>query len=117
MINYTWNFETFDVLTNDTRNSNLKDVVIAINWVLTAEASDELGSRSVSLSGTAGLSEPDQENFIPFNMLTKDWAISEVIKYNNEDELKQSLADRLSDTRPAVQSVIPIFNSNTIETI
>lgn len=107
MIDYIWNFETFDVSKND---GEMSDVVVAINWSLTAVNSDEAGSRSVSIAGTTGLENPDPENFIPLSLLTQEWAIAEVLKYNNETELKEGLYASLFNNQPTIQSVVPLFN-------
>ena len=68
-ITYTWEFSTFDTAPS---SNGLLDVVKTIHWRLNAE---EDGYRS-SVYGTASLPDPDPDNYVAYEDITKQWAIN-----------------------------------------
>ena len=74
---YKFTINALDVLKE---KDGLQDVVYTIHWVLTAE--NENGT-TASAIGTKTISDPNPENFIPYNELTEEivvgWLTSEEV--------------------------------------
>jgi hypothetical protein len=86
---FTWNLDSMEVAPQE---GDLTDVVKIIHWYLLA--SD--GVNSVSESSMVRFGEPDPDNFIPFNDLTKEEVLAWLEATINVDVIKASLEQRLA---------------------
>jgi hypothetical protein len=108
MITYNWNF---DPLTVGTTLDGFENVVLTVHWQYTAIS----GSYSARTIGTQDFSfNPNQENFIPFDQLTKEivegWVV-QAMGENRIHEMQESLASQIEEQiSPKVVNMSPPWN-------
>lgn len=104
-VEYEWSFPQFDVQSAD----GLTNIVRAIHWRLTAHDNENF------MSTTCGVMEcdaPNANSFIPFEQLTKQWAIGVVSSVINVPVLMQQLADDIElQKNPPVRPVTPPWSA------
>lgn len=104
-IAYTWRFEAFEKAPVE---GELVDVVKVIHWRL--EAAD--GDFSTSTYGTVTLPPADEDDFVAFEDLTKQWAIDAVSSVLDVPAIEASLAGAIDNMRsPSVVSTLPPFQN------
>lgn len=102
-INYTWEFPQFDVVKAE---DGLTDVVKTIHWRYNAVD----GEHSATAYGTIDAGAPTPGNFIPFDQLTKQWAIDKVTEVVNVAEMEAALAKAIQDQiNPPIVPMAPPF--------
>lgn len=93
MINYTWNFTRFVVLTN---YNSLEKVVKTIHWEFIGKNDNNVYAQ---VEGSTDISEPDT-TFVDFNNLThaivEEWIVN-VIGEERIAEFKLAIADKIED--------------------
>jgi len=90
MINYSWLITNLELQKQD---DILQNVVITINWTLTASE----GNYKTRESGTTNLRSPDPNHFIDYQNLTNDILVSWIAANENVPSLKQQLADKIAE--------------------
>lgn len=104
-IAYTWEFSVFDTAPSA---DGLLNVVKTIHWRLNAE---EDGYRS-SVYGTASLSDPNPDNFVAYEDITKQWAIDATSSVIDVPAYEAVLAaDIARQKNPPIVSSAPPFNN------
>lgn len=102
-IAYTWSFPQFDVVPSE---DGLADVVKTIHWRY--DAVD--GEYSSGAYGTVNLGDPNPNDFIPYNQLTRDWTIAAVSDSVNVADLQATLAQAIADQKnPPIVPMAPPF--------
>ena len=107
---YVWDFPQLDTTPTE---GDLTDVVKTIHWRLSAtsdtETNDEGQALSVSSYGTAGAGEVDDDAFVAFDSITKDWCKAKVLEGlgKTEAELEAMLDEQITNlvTPPIVGKV------------
>lgn len=89
MINYTWLVTNLELKKQE---DLLQNVVITVNWTLTA-SDGEYRSREF---GATKLPAADPNSFIDFPNLTNNTLINWIVENENVDSLKQKLADKIA---------------------
>ena len=90
MINYTWLISNLELKKQE---SLLKNVVITINWTLTASEGEYI-SREF---GATKLPAADPNSFIDFHNLTNNTLVNWIVENENVDSLKQKLAHKIAE--------------------
>ena len=104
-ITYTWEFSVFDKAPS---SDGLLDVVKTIHWRLNAE---EDGYRA-TVYGTAILPDPNPDNYVAYEDITKQWAIdatSSVIDVASYEAILAANIERQKNP-PIVSSAPPFSN-------
>ena len=90
MINYSWLITNVEL---QKQENILQNVVITINWTLTASE----GNYKTRESGTTNLQPPDPNNFIDYQNLTNDILVSWIAANENVPLLKKGLAEKIAE--------------------
>ncbi len=109
-ITYTWLFTGFEVALSE---NGLSDVVKTIHWRY--RGTDEQGYFADTY-GSTPLPESDPESFVPFDQITKQWAIDQVTQFVNTTEIEelharkwQGIVDKIDfeNSKPSVVVKFP----------
>lgn len=104
-ITYTWEFSTFEKAPS---LDGLADVVKVIHWRMHAEDSPY----KTSIYGSAPLGEPNPDNFLAYEDITKQWAIDAVSAVIDVPATEAALAAEIERQKnPPVVSVAPPFQN------
>ena len=100
---YEWSFPQFGVAKSE---DGLTDVVKTIQWYYSANASPYWATEY----GSVDLGPPNPSDFIPYNQITKQWAIDAVSAQVNVPEMKERLAVQIElQINPPVVPMDPPF--------
>lgn len=100
---YTWSFPEFDVVPSE---NGLSDVVKTIHWRY--DAVD--GEYAAGAYGTVSLGDPNPRDFIPYDQLTREWAIAAVSDSVNVADLQAALERTIADQKnPPIVPMAPPF--------
>lgn len=100
---FSWTFPQFVVNPQD---GELKNVVIAINWICTGTD----GNATSSASGTVKLGSPNPAEFIQYSDITQDMAFEWVSQGINMSGVETEIAKQIAAlSQPIVQPQNPPF--------
>jgi hypothetical protein len=104
-VTYTWEFGSFEKAPSE---NGLADVVKVIHWRLYAKEDQY----TVSVYGAVNLDPPNQDNFVAYEDITKQWAIDAVSSKLDIAALELSLAGEIERHRnPPIVSAPPPFTN------
>lgn len=104
-VTYTWEFGSFE---KAPLQDGLADVVKVIHWRLYAKEDQYVAS----VYGTVALDQPNQDNFIAYEDITKQWAIEAVSSKLDIPALELSLAGEIERHKnPPIISALPPFTN------
>lgn len=109
---YAWSFPSFDVVKSE---DGLTDVVKAISWEYSATAEGTTGPFGAPYSakayGVVQLGAPNPTDFIPYDQLTKQWAIDAVSAQVDVPTMQQNLTTQVEVMEnPPVVPMAPPFS-------
>ena len=103
MIEYKWNFPTFDVAKSE---DGLTDVVKTIHWIYIATE----GEYVASIYGALSLGDPHPNRFTPFDQITEQWTIEQLSRSLDIAAMEKSLAAQIEVLkRPPIVPMAPPF--------
>ena len=107
MINYNWKFPVMECQ----NKGSLEKIVVLIHWIFEAEKNDVKSN----IYGTTSLSLPTEENFTPYEKLTKEQVVSWIESILNVEEMKQNLNKKIEELMKPKNIILPPPFNNTIE--
>ena len=103
MTTYTWTFPEFEVAKSE---DGLTDVVKVIHW----RYSGTDGQYTADAYGTAALGEPNPSDFIPYDQITKEWAIAAVSSQVDVEAMNANFEGQIAKMKnPPVVAMQPPF--------
>lgn len=104
MINYNWKFPLMECK----NEGSLEKIIVLIPWILEGEKD---GFKS-NVYGTASLSLPTEENFTPYEELTKEQVITWIESILNVEEIKENLNKKIDElAKPKNEILKPPFEN------
>lgn len=104
MITYNWTFPQFVI---EPSVDGLSDVVTAMVWMCTGVESTD-GTSALN-SGRVVLKPPVPENFVPYDQITEEMALSWLSQYINMQSVERMIALQIDRIRAPVQPINPPF--------
>lgn len=115
MANITWEVTQLEC---KAKEGDYENVVISAHWVCSGFNYDSNGTKYEAYTyGSVGLGEPNPDNFIPYNALTKDEVLNWVWASGvYKDETEQRLVNEINAQIEPNIVTPPLPWENTVET-
>jgi len=104
MITYNWTFPQFVI---EPSVDGMTNVVTAMVWMCTGV--DDLDGQSALESGRVALKPPNPEQYVPFDQITQELALSWLSSYISMPGVEKQITARISQMRQPVQPINPPF--------